>query len=104
MPNDTLIYAYFFVGGALLLLVLLGLVAASSFPTLDKKSKIFFISSFSLMIVSIIAYVIDLFVYTNPNLAWVERIIAFVETLLPSILMPLLTIYVLFCANKSIRK
>ena len=104
MPSDTLIYAYFFVGGALFLLVLLGLVAASSFPTLDKRSKQFFISSFSILIISIAAYVVDLFVFADPNLAWVERIIAFIETLLPSILMPLLTVYVLLCAKKNVLK
>ena len=104
MPNEFLTYAYFFVGGALLLLVLLGLIAASSFPTLDKRSKLFFISSFSILIISIIAYIVDLFVFTNPNLAWVGRIIAFIETLLPSILMPLLTLYVLLCAKKNALK
>jgi hypothetical protein len=102
--SDILIYAYFFVGGALFLLVLLGLVASSIFPTLNKRSKVFFISSFSLMIISIVAYVIDVFIYTNPTLAWVERIIAFIETLLPSLLMPILTVYVLHCCNKSVRK
>lgn len=102
--SDILIYAYFFVGGALFLLVLLGLVASSIFPTLNKRSKVFFISSFSLMIISIVAYVIDVFIYTNPTLAWVERIIAFIETLLPSLLMPILTVYVLHCCNKSARK
>ncbi|MBE6134037.1 MAG: hypothetical protein E7178_05155 [Erysipelotrichaceae bacterium] len=102
--SDILIYAYFFVGGALFLLVLLGLVASSIFPTLNKRSKVFFISSFSLMIISIIAYVIDVLIYTNPTLAWVERIIAFIETLLPSLLMPILTVYVLHCCNKNIRK
>ena len=104
MPSETLIYAYFFIGGALLLLVLLGLLAAISFPGLDKRSKLFFISSFSVLVLSIIAYIIDLFIYTNPNLAWVERIIAFIETFLPSVLMPFLTIYVLLCAKKSVLK
>ena len=104
MPSDILLYAYFFIGGALFLLVLLGLVASIAFPTLDKRSKSFFISSFSILILSIIAYVIDLFVYTDPNLAWVERIIAFIETFLPSLLMPLLTIYVSQLCNKNARK
>ena len=104
MNSDTLVYAYFFIGGALLLLVFLGLIASISFPGLDKRSKLFFISSFSVLTLSIIAYIIDLFIYTNPNLAWVERIIAFIETFLPSVLMPFLSIYVLLCAKKSVRK
>ena len=104
MSSDTLVFAYFFIGGALLLLVFLGLIASISFPGLDKRSKLFFISSFSILTLSIIAYIIDLFIYTNPNLAWVERIIAFIETFLPSVLMPFLTIYVLLCAKKSVCK
>lgn len=104
MPDDTLIYAYFFVGGALLLLVVLGLVLAAKSPALDKRSKLFFISSFLVMIISIISYVIDLFIYTNPDLAWAERIIAFIETFTPSVLMPFLTIYVLLCSKKSVTK
>ena len=104
MPSDTLLFGYFFIGGALFLVVLLGLLASCTFPTLDKRSKLFFISSFSILLLSIVAYVIDIFIYTNPNLAWVERIIAFIETLFPSVLMPLLTMYVLACAKKNIRK
>ncbi len=104
MGSDTINYAYFFVGGALLLLVLLGLITSSVFPGLDKRSKLFFISSFIVLALSIIAYVVDLSVYRNPNLAWVERIVSFVETFLPSVLMPLLTMYILFCSNKNIRK
>ena len=104
MPSETLIYAYFFVGGALLLLVLLGLVGASSFPGLDKNSKRFFISSFSILTFSIITYVIDLSIYKNPNLAWMERVVSFIETFLPSVLMPLLTVYILLCCEQNIRK
>ena len=101
MNEEALTYAYFFVGGALLLLVLLGLVASCAFPGLNKRTKRFFIPSFSILALSIVAYVIDLFVYRDPNLAWVGRIVSFVETFLPSILMPLLTAYVLLCCDKN---
>ena len=104
MGSNTLRYAYFFVGGALLLLVLLELVASLAFPGLNKISKRFFISSFIVLALSIITYMIDLFVYTNPNLAWVERIVSFLETFLPSILMPFLTMYILLCSEENIRK
>ena len=104
MTNDTLLYAYFFVGGALLLLVLIGLVASGSLPGVDKRSKRFFMLSFSVLTLSIVAYVIDLSIYKSPDLAWAGRIIAFIETFMPSILMPLLTSYVLVRCGKSIRK
>ncbi len=104
MGSDALIYAYFFVGGALLLLVLLGIVVSFILPSLNKISKQFFISSFSVLALSIATYVIDIAIYTNPTLDWLGRIIAFFETLLPSVLMPFLSVYVLLCCGKSIRK
>ena len=63
MNEEALTYAYFFVGGALLQLVLLGLVVSCAFPGLNKHSKSFFIPNFSILALSIVAYVIDLFVY-----------------------------------------
>ena len=104
MTSETLLNAYFFVGGALFLLVLLGLVASACFPGVDKRSKQFFIPSFSILVLSITAYVIDLFVYTNPDLAWAGKIVSFIETLLPSALMPFLTAYVLFCCGENPKK
>lgn len=104
MTSDALIYAYFFVGGSLFLLVLLGLLASAIIPGLNKQNKLFFISSFSILILSIIAYVIDLFIYTNANLAWAENIVSFLETLLPPILMPILTCYLIYCSGESLKK
>ena len=104
MTGETILHAYFFVGGALFLLVLLGLVVSASLPGLDKRSKRFFIASFSVLALSIVAYVVDLFIYKNPDMAWAGRIISFIETFLPSILMLFLTTYVLRRCGKNIRK
>jgi len=99
-----MIYAYFFVGGALLLLVLLGLIASFFLPGLDKRSKCFFVSSFSILVLSIAAYVVDLSIYTEPDFAWAGRIVSFIETLLPPLLMPLLTAYILLRCGKRPRE
>ena len=104
MTSDTLINAYFFVGGVLLILVLLGLIASSIFPGLSKNSKLFFISSFSILIFSLISYVIDIYIYTDSSLAWAERIVSFLETFLPSTLMPFLTSYILYYSKEDIKK
>ena len=104
MTSDTLINAYFFVGGVLLILVLLGLIASSIFPGLSKNSKLFFISSFSILIFSLICYVIDIYIYTDSSLAWAERIVSFLETFLPSTLMPFLTSYILYYSKEDIKK
>lgn len=98
-----MIYAYFFLGGALLLLVLLGLFVSVFLPGLDKRSKAFFGSSFSVLVLSIIAYVVDLSVFTEPGFAWAGRIVSFIETLLPALLMPFLTAYILLRCGKTLR-
>lgn len=104
MTNEALIYSYCFVGGALLLLVILGLTTAVTMPGLKKFSKRFFISSFSVLALSIAAYFVDLIAFSDPNLVLTEQIVAFFETFLPSLLMPLLTVYMLHCCNENWRK
>ena len=104
MTNEVLVYLYFFAGGALLLSDLFGIATAAFMPGLNKKSKFFFISSFFILTLSVAFYVIDLFVYTDPDLAWTGAVVAFFETFLPSLLMPLFTAYVLDCCGESKRK
>lgn len=99
-----MIYAYFFVGGALLLLVLLGLLTSLHLPGLDRRSKAFFASSFAVLALSIVAYIVDISIFTEPNLAWAGRIVAFFETFLPALLMPLLTVYILLRCGKRVRE
>ena len=103
MISETLMYAYCFLGGALLLLVLLGLAVSVKMPGMDKWSRRFFIASFSVLLLSIAAFFIDLFVYEKPSLASAERIVAFFETLLPTVLMPLLAAYILHCSGENRR-
>ena len=101
MMNEVLLYSYCLIGGALLLLVLLGLTAAAKMPGLHDYSKRFFIASFSILALSIAAYFVDLFAYENPNLILPEKIAAFFETVMPSLLMPFLSVYILRCSHES---
>ena len=104
MENDVLIYSYCFVGGAFFLLVILGLTAAAKMPGLNKFSKHFIISSFSVLALSIVSYFVDLVAYSYPDLVVIEEIVSFLETFLPSCLMPLFTVYILRCCNENWRK
>ncbi len=104
MTNEALLYSYCFIGGALLLLVILGLTAAASMPGLKKFSKSFFISSFSVLALRIVAYFVDLITYKDSDLVLIEQITAFFETFLPALLMPLLTVYILHCCRENWRK
>lgn len=103
MISVTLMYSYCFVGGALLLLVLLGLAVRAKMPGMDKWNRQFFIVSFSVLLLSIAAFFIDLFIYEDPKLALAERIVAFIETVSPTVLMPLLAAYILRCCSENCR-
>ena len=104
MTTDILIYSYCFFGGALLFLVLAGLLLAANMPGMDKRSKRFFIVSFLILLLSFFAYMIDLLACSDPNLALTERIVSFCETLFPSVLLPLLSVYILYLCGESWRK
>ena len=104
MTTDKLTWFYCFAGGGLLLSVLLGLTVSACMPGINKRSKSFFIASFSVLALSIVAYVTDLFIYTDPNLAPLGTVVAFFETFPLSLLMPLITSYVLYCCGESRRK
>ncbi len=101
MTTGTLMYFYCLAGGALLMSVLPGLVISAKMPGMDRESKRFFIASFSILLCSIIAYFLDLLVYSDPNLATVERIVGFFETILPAALLPLLTDYILHLCKED---
>ena len=101
MENEALIYSYCFVGGALLVLVLLGLTAAAKMPGLHNYSKRFFIASFSILALSITSFFVDLIVYENPDLILLEQIASFFETVMPSLLMPFLSVYILRCSHDN---
>lgn len=103
MISEMLMYSYCLTGGALMLLVLLGLAVSVCMPGMDKWSRRFFIASFSVLMPSIGAYLIDLFICSDPSLAQTERVVAFIETLLPTFLMPLLSIYILHCCDENWR-
>jgi len=104
MTADTiLIYSYYFTGGALFLLALLGLAVSAKLAIIDKHSRRFFVSSFLILVLSIIAYLTDLLVFSDPYLASIEKIASFFETLLPFLLMPILSAYVLHCCEEKLR-
>ena len=95
---------YFFVSGAMLVLTLLGLGVAVIMPGTNQWNKQFFVTLFAIFVLCMIAFFVDLLVYDDPNMAQAERIIAYFEYLLPSIPMPMFTIYLLRTCGEDRRK
>ena len=101
--NGTFELIFYFIGGFLLMLVLLGLVFAAILPGIDRWNKRFFIVMFSILMLSLFAFYADMIVYKNPNLALAEKVIAYFEFLLISFQMPLFTVFLLHICGEDRR-
>ena len=94
----------FFIGGFLLLLVVLGLLFAVILPGMDRWNKRFFIVLFSILFLSVSAFVADIIVYNEPELALAEKIISCLEFFFISIQIPLFTVFLLHVCRENWRR
>lgn len=88
----------------MLVLTLLTLWVAVIMPGTNRWNKNFFVALFAIFVLCMISFFVDLLIYTNPNMATAERITAYFEYLLPSIPMPMFTIYLLRTCGEDWRK
>ena len=79
----------------MLVLSALGLTVAVIMPSPNRWNKNFFVALFAIFVLCMVAFFVDLVIYTAPNMATAERITAYFEYLLPSIPMPMFTAYLL---------
>ena len=94
----------FFICGTMLVLMVVGLVSAAAMPGLDKWNQRFFIVFFAFLTLSIIVFLVDEIVYSDPHLVTAEKIVSALEYLLVSILMPLSTILLLHICGEDWRR
>ena len=88
---------------AALLMMGLGFFAVIIMPSIDRWSKSFFILFFAILALCSGAYLADTIVYMHPGMATADRIAIFCESFLSSLLMPMLTIYLLHCCGEHWR-
>ncbi len=101
--TDWMLLVYYFVGGVMVLVMALGLGVAVSMPGLDRWSRRFFIAYFSVLLLCMGAVFMDAVAYGNPALVRMEKAATCMEYLLVSILMPMLTVYLLRCCGENPR-
>ena len=87
-----------------LMMMLLGLFMVIIIPGIDRWSKHFFIAFFVVLALCSGAYLIDAIVYRYPHMAQADRIAVYLESFLSSILMPMLTVYLLHCCGEDWRR
>ena len=91
-------------GGAILVIMALGIVFSAFMPSLDKWGKRYFITLFSLMFLCAVSCFLALIFWYDPTMAAVERVIyIFEDVFLPSALfMP--AIFILHCCGENVKK
>ena len=90
--------------GAFLLLMIVGIVFSALMPALDRWSRRYFITLFSLLLLYVVVVFVDMIIYTNPEMATAERVVIVLEYLFFSALTPMPMVFLLHCCGESIRK
>ena len=94
----------FSVGGALLVMMALGIVLSALIPfSSDRWSKRYFITLFSLMFLCSVSCFLALTFWYDPHMAAANRVVYFFESVLLSSLMVLPTVYLLHCCGESFK-
>lgn len=102
MTDWTYIAAYS-IGGALLLLMVLGIVLSACLPAIDRWNRGYFITLFSLLLLYVIVLFIDMVIYENPDMVKEESAVIFLEYLFFSFMTLTPVIFLLHCCGESIK-
>ena len=76
--GDIVVYT---LGGALLMMMAAGMALSAYLPALDRWSKRYFITLFSLLLLYVIAMFADTIIYKDPKMAAAEKVIYITEYL-----------------------
>ena len=87
--------------GAAIMLALLGLVVSVAMPASDRWNKRFFIAYFTVLVLYIGFCTADAFTYRRPDMKAAQTVIYYFETLFCTLLLPMLTAYILRCSGED---
>ena len=104
MIDLRLYMAYYSTVGAMLLLAVLGFGLAVGMPGMDRWNKRFFMCFFAILALVMSTFFVELVIYGDPAMLQVEMAVGFFQSLLPSILMTMLTVYLLHRCGEDWRK
>ncbi len=87
--------------GAAIMLALLGLVVSVAMPASDRWNKRFFIAYFTVLVLYIGFCTADAFTYRRSDMRAAQTVIYYFETLFCTLLLPMLTAYILRCCGED---
>ena len=97
---DIVVYT---LGGALLMMMAAGIALSALLPALDRWSKRYFITLFSLLLLYVIAMFADAIIYKDPKMAAMENVIYITEYLFFSVLTLMPILLLLHRCSESIK-
>ena len=98
--GDIVVYT---LGGALLMMMAVGIALSALLPALDRWSKRYFITLFSLLLLYVIAMFADTIIYKDPKMAAAEKVIYITEYLFFSVLTLMPILLLLHRCSESIK-
>ncbi|MBQ6424366.1 MAG: histidine kinase [Acidaminococcaceae bacterium] len=90
--------------GAMLTLTAVGLCVAVVMPGMGRWNRRFFTALFTVLLLLMGAFLVDLIVYEYPDMALAEQIVVYFQYLLVSLSMPMFTGYLLHLCGEDLRK
>ena len=98
---DWSVAAGYSISGAMLIMMAIGIALSAFMPALDRWSRRYFITFFSLLFLYAAVISVDMIFYTNPDLAAPEIVFILVEYLFFSVLTVMPIPFLLHCCSES---
>ena len=89
------------IGGAMLLLAILGLGLATIMPGIDRWSKRFFTCFFAILAFGMVFYIVDIIAYGNPSMMVEEITASLFESVAILTLIAMMPLYLLHCCGEN---
>ncbi len=101
--NHPLIEIGFFISGAMVTMMVIGIVLSALMPALDRWSRQFFVTFFALLLTYAVILSIDMIIFPKPDMASVERVIVILEYTFFSVLTFFPMIYMIHFCGESLK-
>ena len=101
--TDLLIDFGFFVSGGMVTMMILGVVFSVFMPALDRWSRHYFVTFFTLLLMYAVTISVDFVIFNKPDLASAERVIVFLEYTFFSVLTFFPMVYMVHFSGESLK-
>lgn len=87
--------------GAMMVMMAIGISFSAFMPALDRWSRRYFITMFSVLMLYVIVIFFDVIIYTHPEAAAVQKTVIIFEYLFFSVMMPMPMPFLLHCCGEN---